>query len=726
LTAAFFITGKAKGLPLKTAALLSGGPFRMFTQNLGDWESKASELSSIEFREYTAIAGKPMKRTNNLTAGDLEMFERLRIDPELLALAGVKRVTDREARDEFGFTGSGDNSGLLFPYLDATGARHTARLRRDRPEFENGKQMRKYLAPYGDRRHLYTVPGDHHLGRDLTVPVVIVEAEKSALALRACANRTGRQLLPIATGGCWGWRGRIGKTENAKGERVEEVGPLPELSICRDHRKVYVLLDANCNSNTSVHVARTALVRQLLEQNADVHVLDLPSFEGVNGPDDYIGVFGDDAMTRLLDSPPSKIASWRDLLIYRPTKSRSPQPERLLANALIALRHAPAWDGVLGFNSFSQRVVTLSRTPWGTSAGILWSDVDDSLATEWLQQEGSIFVASTVVAEAVRTVAQEHQFHPVRTYLEGLVWDGVPRIGSWLATHLGCQDSEFIRAVGPRWLISAIARVFDPGCQVDCVLLLEGPQGLKKSSALRALVGDEWFTDHIAELGSKDSRLDLLGKWVVEMSELASMRKTETEKVKAFLTARTDHFRLPYDRRATDVPRQNVFAASTNEQQPLVDSTGNRRFWPVACGQIDVERIRRDRDQLWAEALYRFKKGEPWWLETVDLNLLALDEQEQRYEEGVWDGLILDWLENPRPRAPGNSVATLVLPWDGSEPGKVTIPDILIHAIGKDVDRLTQTDRHQVVRCLTHHGWTIRQDRGGPRRGKRFYVKPQL
>jgi putative DNA primase/helicase len=142
--------------------------------------------------------------------------------------------------------------------------------------------------------------------------------------------------------------------------------------------------------------------------------------------------------------------------------------------------------------------------------------------------------------------------------------------------YLDCTDSAFARAVGLRWLISAVARIFRPGCQADHLLLLEGPQGIRKSSALRALVGDEWFTDHIADLGSKDSRLDLLGKWVIEMSELVSMRRAEIEKVKAFLTARTDHFRPPYGRRAVDVPRQNVFAASTNEEQPFVESSGNR------------------------------------------------------------------------------------------------------------------------------------------------------
>ena len=553
---------------------------------------------------------------DTLTPADLEMFRRLRIDPELLARAGIERVTDQEARQRFGLNGTGDNAGIVFPYVDAAGVRRTCRLRRDHPDMEDGKPVKKYLLPYGDRRHAYIVPGDHPLGQDAAIPVVLVEAEKSALALRAFAERTGRQLLPIGLGGCWAWRARIGKVESSKGERVDEVGPLLELGICRDGRKVYVLLDANCASNLAVQAARNALVRQLLKQKADVHVLDLPALDGVNGPDDYIGLYDDDAMAKLLDATSSKMADWRRLLIYRQTKGAPPQPERLLANAITALRHAPEWEGVLGFNEFSQQVVTHRPTPWGKQVGSRWADTDDSLATEWLQGEAGIFVGSNTVAEAVQTVARENGFHPVRNYLKSLVWDKVSRIDNWLIDYLGSTDSQFLRAVGSRWLISAVARIFQPGCQADHVLLLEGPQGIRKSSALRALVGDEMFADHIADLGSKDSRLDLLGKWVIEMSELVSMRRGEVERVKAFLTARTDHFRPPYGRRAVDVPRQNVFAASTNDGQPFVDATGNRRFWPVRCGEIDAEGIQRDRDQLWAEAYHRYRQGEVWWLDT--------------------------------------------------------------------------------------------------------------
>ncbi len=417
---------------------------------------------------------------------------------------------------------------------------------------------------------------------------------------------------------------------------------------------------------------------------------------------------------------------WRTLLICRQNKGGAPQPLPLLANAITAFRQAPEWKGVLGFNEFSLQVVTRRPTPWGKQVSSRWIDVDDSLATEWLQREGGIFVSSNTVAEAVQTVARENGFHPVRDYLKSLVWDEVPRIDTWLMDYLGCTDSQFIRTAGSRWLISAVARIFRPGCQADHVLLLEGPQGIRKSSALRALVGDEMFADHIADLGSKDSRLDLLGKWVIEMSELVSMRRGEIERVKAFLTARADHFRPPYGRRAVDVPRQNVFAASTNDGQPFGDATGNRRFWPVRCGDVDVASIERDRGQLWAEAYQRYRQGEAWWLDTPELNLLARQEQEERYEPGVWDDIILEWVEDPHQRADLSSGVTIpITPWYGSEPNKVTISDILIHAIGKDKDRLTQADRNQVARCLTHDGRLPKQDRGGSNRGKWFYVRSE-
>jgi hypothetical protein len=239
----------------------------------------------------------------NLADSDLNLFARLGILKELLALAGVERVTDREARDRYGITGLGDMSGIVFPYIDPRdGRRKTARLRRDNPEIEAGQPKRKYLSAHGDRRHLYFPPGSEKLLADPTVPIILVEAEKSSLALTAFAQRVERKYVPIAMGGCWSWRGRIGKVENSRGERVDEMGPLPDLSYASRGRKVIILLDANVNTNTKVQRARRALHAQLINQGASVFVAELPQTEGVNGPDDFIGIAGDDAMATVLDA----------------------------------------------------------------------------------------------------------------------------------------------------------------------------------------------------------------------------------------------------------------------------------------------------------------------------------------------------------------------------------------------------------------------------------------
>jgi hypothetical protein len=240
----------------------------------------------------------------NLTTGDLEALAKLRIPAELLELADVLRVTNSEARELYGIRGSGDMAGIAFQYFDLTSMnngrrRHYVRIRRDNPEIEHGKVQKKYVAPYGDRKHFYFPPSPE-LFADAAIPIILVEAEKSCLALTAWSERIGRKYLPLAMGGCWGWRGQIGTKETPGGERVPESGAIRDLNICRDGRQTFVLLDANCTTNPQVLAARTALVRQLRKQSADVHVLDLPSGEDV-GPDDDIALRGDEAMTRLLD-----------------------------------------------------------------------------------------------------------------------------------------------------------------------------------------------------------------------------------------------------------------------------------------------------------------------------------------------------------------------------------------------------------------------------------------
>jgi len=237
-----------------------------------------------------------------LAPADLDAFIRLGITADLLSKARVHRVTDSQAREVYGITGSAtkDMSGLVFPYFSiATGKRVTARVRRDNPEIEAGKEKDKYLSAYGDRKHLYFPPDAAIKLRNSETVIVLVEAEKSSLALTAWAERTGTaNLLPVAMGGCWGWRGRIGKAVNAHGDRVDEMGPIPDLDCCNG-RKVYVLLDANVGTNANVRQAQRALVAELRKRQCEALVCDLPEVVSVNGPDDYIARCGDEAMAQV-------------------------------------------------------------------------------------------------------------------------------------------------------------------------------------------------------------------------------------------------------------------------------------------------------------------------------------------------------------------------------------------------------------------------------------------
>jgi Protein of unknown function (DUF3631)/Domain of unknown function (DUF3854) len=242
----------------------------------------------------------------NLTAADMKMFESLRIPLELVAAAGIMRVTDQQAREEFGITGHGDMSGLMYPYRIPGNGNHrsTCRLRRDHSERESGKPKNKYMAPYGDVRRLYFGPYAEELLQDPHIEIVFVESAKSVLALVAWSRRNGLPLLPIGTGGCWNWRGRIGKCLDATGMRVDETGPLPDLA-CVKGRKVYILFDSNATTNPYVQSARHQFARELYKLGAtSVVTLDLPQGDW-NGPDDYIASAGDDAMQKVFTGMPS-------------------------------------------------------------------------------------------------------------------------------------------------------------------------------------------------------------------------------------------------------------------------------------------------------------------------------------------------------------------------------------------------------------------------------------
>jgi hypothetical protein len=251
-----------------------------------------------------------------LSESDLKMFARFGIEPPLLAEAHVCRVTDVEAFDSYGIRFDGDKAGIVYPYHDpVSGARRTARLRRDNPEVDSeGKPENKYLSAWGDNPHLYFPPCAGELLADASVPVVVVEAEKSALALTARARRHNRPLLSIATGGCWGWRGKTGIKGGPNGEREEVRGPLPDLGRIRwDGRRAIIVPDSNVATNRDVAAARQAFAAELGKRGARVYLADLPQEPSVNGPDDFIALHGGEALLGLIDDA----EEWRPFITLK-------------------------------------------------------------------------------------------------------------------------------------------------------------------------------------------------------------------------------------------------------------------------------------------------------------------------------------------------------------------------------------------------------------------------
>lgn len=307
---------------------------------------------------------------------------------------------------------------------------------------------------------------------------------------------------------------------------------------------------------------------------------------------------------------------WRPDLI----KGSKGRPIWCAENACMTLETNPAWAGVLAYDEFRALTLLLRPIP-GTPVPQTnftprpLAEGDIVAALRWFNRNGFPDATKAATADAMLAVAAENVISPVRHYLEGLAWDGQPRIDGWLTRYCGAAPSSFAEKAGAAWLISAVARALQPGCKADCALVLEGRQGAGKSSAIRALAGADWFFDGLQDLAGKDASAGLRGKWIIELPELSAMRRSDVEAVKAFLSRTEERYRPAYGRAEVVEPRRCVFAGTTNRTDWLTDDTGGRRFWPVAVDRVNLADLTRDRDHLWAEAVARFKGGEGWWLD---------------------------------------------------------------------------------------------------------------
>ncbi len=417
------------------------------------------------------------------------------------------------------------------------------------------------------------------------------------------------------------------------------------------------------------------------------------------------------------------------------------QPNRKLV--IVALRKAAQLRDCLGFNDLTGAPSTVVPWPWRSEAGPL-KDTDDLMLGDYLSSEYKLkAISRSALAEAIDTVAEGRRFHPVRDYLSHLKWDEKPRLEKWLIHVLGVplelakQDDgtapteraqrlharrlKYLGLVGRFMLGGLVNRVMNPGCKFDYSPVLEGLPGVGKSTFVKELVGEQYFSDTHFDVGNgKDGMEQLEGLWGYELSELTAFKRADSEQIKQFFSSTVDRFRGAYGRHVQAHPRQVVIFCTTNKRVYLYDLTGNRRFWPIWIDQpINIEWMRKYRDQLFAEAFDQYSKGnryyptreeeEAYFVPEQKLRLVETAVQSRLYELLTREGSLKDEPNANR----GLSQYTRF----------VTLAE-LVHALGADAAKSTSLLETQVRGWLDSHGWTPKRETGGERR--RGYVPPTV
>jgi predicted P-loop ATPase len=368
------------------------------------------------------------------------------------------------------------------------------------------------------------------------------------------------------------------------------------------------------------------------------------------------------------------------------------RPIANLANVRLALRSDPAISTMLALDEMLCAPMLMHPVPkhgtaWEKTAGFEPRPVTDNDVgelQEWLQLAGLPKIGKDTVHQAVDMRAQDCAFHPVRDYLTGLVWDGKSRLKTWLSTYLGVEPSAYAEGIGTMFMISTVARIMKPGCKADYMMVLEGAQGARKSTAC-AILGGKWFSDNLPEVTTgKDVYQHLVGKWLIEIAEMSAMSKAEDAALKAFISRQVERYRPPYGRKEVIQPRQCIFIGTTNKEAYLRDETGGRRFWPVKVGKIDTNALKRDRDQLFAEAMHLFEAGAKWWPDDAFEREHIKPQQEARFEADAWEEMIADYLR-------GKS--------------KVTVGDVAKDGLHIETARINTSDQRRITAAMERLGW---------------------
>lgn len=353
----------------------------------------------------------------------------------------------------------------------------------------------------------------------------------------------------------------------------------------------------------------------------DLHIM--------SGLDAVKAAFADEVVLR---EPENE--DWKMQLIYKDHKLDKTN----LRNAYLFLLHHEKFKNKIRYNEFNKKFMYIDEDAH------LLDDDDIQYIRMDLQDMGIISTHQEIVRQ-VGIVAKERKFNPAMEYFESLSWDGKRRLDKWLIEYFSAAEAEngYLEFIGKKWLTAAVSRVYRAGTKFDQILVIEGTQGIGKSFALRTLAtfGDEeesYFTDSVTieSISNKDAMQLTNGKIIVELAEMVGMNKKDDDELKRWITLNEDEARLPYDKHPVVYPRMFVLAGTTNKTDYLKDPTGNRRYWPFRAMSIDHDALRRDREQLWAEAVHWFKEGLQIW-PTKEEEAIACREQSKRLTSDPWD-----------------------------------------------------------------------------------------
>jgi predicted P-loop ATPase len=406
------------------------------------------------------------------------------------------------------------------------------------------------------------------------------------------------------------------------------------------------------------------------------------------------------------------------------------------ANYLLYFRNHPAWQGVLGYNLRRNRPVYLKRPPLDrdTPLGDIDFSRDKTLISLWFQTKAKMVgrISKEDLLSALIGASWDHKFDPLVDLVSQLHdrWDGVPRLETAMQRVAGTPDTAWARLVFPLWMKSLVARLLRPGCKVDTMLILEGPQGFKKSTFFSSLLPDHcYFSDSLTKVHHDVESIRLVhsGPAIFEVGELSALGKQEVEAIKAFLSAFQDDLRPLYEQ-PRSTPRRCILVGTTNRDSYLRDETGGRRFWPLKVLQkIEIDTVITEREQWFAEALHRIKIGEPWWLEDDQANLLAHTEQEERYEEDIWEQPVVQWLadEAKPPSNPTTATEQMAAELNKHKANAhVTTIQVALYALKVELKNARTAEGIRINKILRRLGWTPERFDGGSGRWVRGWKRP--